>query len=102
MQCECVQCIFRSTKCDGNFASFTLIIEYFSDLIGGPKSQKLDLHISNLNAFQPNNGKKLQKLHMNFLVWALWESLFDKVVLGVANCDHQESKLCAVAGAKGF
>ena len=38
--------------------------------------------------------KKLKKLHMNFLVWAFWESVFSKVALSVASCDHQKAS-CA-------
>ena len=44
--------------------------------------------------------KKLKKIHMNFLVWAFWESVVSKVA--VASCNHQESKLRAVVGAEGF
>jgi hypothetical protein len=36
--------------------------------------------------------KKLKKLHMNFLVWAFWESVFSKVVLALASCDGRPSK----------
>ena len=39
---------------------------------------------------------------MNFLVWAFWESVFSKIALAGASCDHQKSKLLAVAGAVGF
>ena len=39
---------------------------------------------------------------MKFLVWAFWESVFNKIAVAVANCDHQNSKLRRVAGAEGF
>ena len=34
---------------------------------------------------------------MKFLVWAFWESVFNKIAVAVANCDHQNSKLRRVA-----
>ena len=46
--------------------------------------------------------KKLKKLHMNFLVWAFWESVFSKIALAGASCDYQKCKLLAVAGVVGF
>jgi hypothetical protein len=46
--------------------------------------------------------KKLKKLHMKFLDWAFWESVFNKVVLAIASCDHQKNKLRAVARVEVF
>ena len=46
--------------------------------------------------------KKLKKLHMKFLDWAFWESVFNKVALADASWDHKKSKLHVVAGAEGF
>ena len=59
------------------------------------KSQKLDLCIRNLNAFH-QIMKKLKKIHMNFLVWAFWESVFSKVAVAVVveSCDHKKAS-CA-------
>ena len=39
---------------------------------------------------------------MKFLVSAFGESVFNKIAVAVANCDHQNSKLRRVAGAEGF
>jgi hypothetical protein len=41
--------------------------------------------------------KKLKKLLITF-----WESVFNKVALADASCDHKKSKLHVVAGAEGF
>ena len=67
------------------------MIFFFSGLSSSSKSQKFN-----------QTMKKLLKIHMKFLVWAFGESVFNKIAVAVANCDHQNSKLRRVAGAEGF
>ena len=70
LRCAYVPCIFRHAKCDHNFASLlrtynkigpdSLVFfhDFFSELFVGPKSQKLDIHVSNLSR---NLSKGLEK-----------------------------------------